>query len=167
MKTHKHFLAIFIIISAATVCFAQEKTIIFTDGSTLEVTHSLKYGTKLSSKYTLDLQYKEFDADFFTVGKTIPVFLSVGYDKLRKKDKSLVKQIAKIHTSYSLRQDESEFYFATYNSIDYEKFRKCNNEYSCKLRCQAAIISIEDQGETHHIVIIKSIKLLSFKPKDK
>ncbi len=167
MKIHRYLLVFCILTCAVSVCIAQEKIITFTDDSTLEVTNSLKYDTKLSSQYTLDLQYKEFDADFFTVGKAVPVFVCVGYDTLRKKDKSLAQQIGKIHTSYSLRQGETEFYFAAYNSVDFEKFRQCNVEISCKLRCQAAVISIEDQGETYNILVIKSIKLLSFETQNK
>lgn len=159
MKLNKYFLAFFIIIAAASVSFSQEKTITFTDNSTLEVTNEQKSTNDLSKQAVIKIENKEFVADFVSIGKAVPPLDENTLKKLSKKDRTLVSKIKSITSAYSISQGDTKFYFAAFNTVNYDEFRKCGAENPCKIIYQAVIITIEDKGKKENIVIIKSMQI--------
>jgi hypothetical protein len=104
---------------------------------------------------------KFFTAEFYTIRKTNKVFDDKTLRLLREKKPSLARQIRKIKTTYEIRQGDETFGFAAFNSVNYDNFRNCTNTpLPCKIRCEAVIITLEDNGEKKSILVIKSIQKL-------
>ena len=160
MKNFKYISAFFIIIAAATICFSQTKTISFTDNSTLEVTNEQKNADKISAKAAVSVQYKDFTADLGSIGKAVPTIYQTAFKKLAKKNKSLAAEIGNIDSAYEIFQENTKYYFAALNKVNYEDFRKCSTENRCQIKGQAIIITVEDGGEKENIFIIKSMQII-------
>jgi len=152
----KYITALLIIIGSALACFSQAKPITFTDDSTLEVTHEQKSEDAPKSKITFKNKY--LNADFNSIGKAVPPLDEKTLKRLARINKSLAAQIKKIHTAYEIKQGDSQYYFATYNSVNYENFRSCNADAPCKIKGEAIIITLDNKGKKENILIIKSIQ---------
>lgn len=151
----KFILALFITIGAACAVFSQTKPITFTDGSTLEVAHEQKTDDAASSKITL--KYKSFNAALNSIGKAVPPIDEKTLKRLSRTNKSLAAQLKKIHSAYELTQENSQYYFAAFNSVNYENLRNCSAEAPCRIKCEAIVITLDDNGKRENILIIKSI----------
>jgi len=152
----KYILGLLIIIGSALTGFAQEKRIIFTDDSTFEITGGQKSEDHPKSKITV--KYKSFNAVFNSSGKAVPPLGGATLRRLARINKRLAAQIKKIHSAYELTQGDSQFYLATYNSVNYENFRSCSADAPCKIKCEAIIITLDDKGKKENVLIIKSIR---------
>ena len=136
--------------------FAQEKTITFTDDSTLGIVGGQKSEDALKSKITV--KYESFNAILNSFGKAVPPLGGATLGRLARINKRLAAQIKKIHSAYELTQGDSQFYLATYNSVNYENFRSCSADAPCKIKCEAIIITLHDNGKKENVLIIKSIR---------
>lgn len=101
---------------------------------------------------------KEFTAEFHSIRKANYVFNNKTLHLLNKKKPLLARQIAKINSAYEMKQDGDLFGFAAFNSIDYDKFRNCDEKsLPCKIKCKAFLITIDDGGKKENVLVIKSI----------
>ena len=144
------------IIGASLNCFSQEKSITFTDDSTLEFNQIQKSEDAAPPK--ISIKYKYFNSVFYTFSKAVPPLREKTLKRLAKTNKSLAEQIREIHSAYELIQGDSKYYLATFNSVNFENFRNCNNAAQCKLKCEAIIIALDNKGKKENILIIKSIR---------
>ena len=152
----KYILAFLIIVGGAVTGFSQAKPLTFADESTLEIVDEQEGEDSPSPKITV--QYRYFDAVLSSFGKTLKPLHEGALRKLARTNKSLAAQIKKIHSAYGVTQGDSRFYFATFNSVDYENFRNCDPDARCRIKCEAIIITLDDKGKKENIVIIKSIR---------
>ncbi len=158
MNKTKYILTFFIIISAASVCFSQVRTITFADNSMLEVTNEEK---SAEQSPTIKIEYKEFTADLDSIGKAVPPLTEKTLKKMAKNNKSLASEISKIDSAFEVVQENQKFYFAAFNTVNYDDFRSCTKENKCKVTFQAVLITVVDKGKTQNILIIKSMKKLN------
>ena len=151
----KYILVFFIFIGGALTCFSQAKPIIFTDDSMLEVVHEQKNADE-SAKITV--KNARFTAIFNSIGKAVPPLKENSLKRLAKRNKSLAAQIKKINSAFDLTQENFQYYFAAFNSVNYDNFRNCKASTPCKIECEAIIITLDDEGKKENILVVKSIR---------
>lgn len=151
----KYILALLIIIAGAFAGLAQEKTITFTDDTTLEVVNEQKTEDAASAK--ISFKNKHFTAVFNSIGKAVAPLDEKTLKRLARINKSLTAQIKKIHSAYELTQENTQYYFAAFNSVNYENFRNCNAANPCRIKGEAIIITLDNKGKKENILIIKSM----------
>ena len=89
----KYILALLIIIGGTLSGFAQEKTITFTDDSTVGIVSEQKSEDALKSKITV--KYESFNAIFNSFGKAVPPLGGATLRRLARINKTLAAQIKK------------------------------------------------------------------------
>lgn len=159
MKTFKLVLAsLAAAVALASVCFSQAKTIRFADNSTLEVAHEQKTTEDLSAKSVLKIEYKDFLAAFGSIGKAAPPLDAKMLKKLTRTNRALALKIKGIRSAYEVFQGDTKFYFAAFNTVNYDNFRTCGESAPCEIKCQAIVIRVKDGDKTENILIIKSMQ---------
>ena len=149
---------IFLTCAAITANAQSTSDVKFNDKSELGVFNYYRDGKVTNIK---NIVAKKFTAEFYTIGKAVKVFDDKTLLLLKKKNPFLAKQIGKITTFYQLKQKGQDFDFATFNSVNYDKFRNCvNKSQPCKIECDAVVITLEENGDTKNILVIKAIKKL-------
>lgn len=155
----RKILLLFILTFSVLEVFSQEKQISFADDSLMTVNNSVLSGkkTQMPAKYsTVSFVSREFIADLTGIGKAIPPFDNVNLKIIQRRNKTLAGQIRKIDSAYALAQNQTKYYFAGLNSINYDKFNNCSPEKPCKVKCQAMIIQLSNKSTKENILILKS-----------
>lgn len=158
MTIFKYFLASFIVIVCALICYAQEKTIAFTDNSTLDVTNAQKNAGDLSRKAVIKISRKDFVAVLNSIGKALKPLNLETLGKLSKINRPLALKIKNIHSAYQISQENTGFYFAAFNTVDFDNFRMCDSQAACRVKCQAIVLTVNDKGVKENIVIITAMR---------
>jgi hypothetical protein len=151
----------FVILISSICCFSQEKHLVFTDNSSLKViaTNLDQKPTTIFSNPNTKIIRKEFTAILTGIGKAYPPINKKTERAVNKKNRLLVRQIARITSAYNLTQNDYEYYFAGLNSISYAKFSNCSAQMPCQVKFQSIIIQTKDKLNEENILIITSMKI--------
>lgn len=99
---------------------------------------------------------KEFTAYLTGIGKAVPPFDNETLKTIRRTNASLHARLKRIDSAYELTQNETKYYFAGLNSINYDKFNNCSPEKPCKIKCSAIIFHLTGKSSQERILILKS-----------
>lgn len=149
----------------ALTAFSQEKSLVFADGSAVEVNNATQAqrtanSVKPSPTIIIKLINKDFDAFLSGIGKAVPPLDERTLKRLSRNNKSLAAQIKQIHSAYELKQNDSKYYFSALNSVKPKDLDNCTKNNPCKVKIHAIIINFKDREKDENILIIRNIRKL-------